>query len=79
MGWNKEGHTIKAVYCDRPVTGVVLNSRVKYGGQIQYQVKLSEPLVLPWGPWGTREPRDIVLVDDCDVIADFGVMIDLEA
>ena len=70
MGWNKDGSTIKAVYIDRPVTGVVLNSRVKYGGRIQYQVKLVEPLCLPW----CSEPRDIVLVDDCDVIADFGVL-----
>jgi len=74
MGWNKDGNTIKAVYLDRPVTGVVINSRVKYGGQVQYQVKLDEPLYLPW----STEMRDTVLVDDSDVIADFGVMIDLE-
>ena len=48
MGWNKDGSTIKAVYIDRPVTGVVLNSRVKYGGSVQYQVKLEVPLYLPW-------------------------------
>ena len=70
MGWNKDGSTIKAVYLDRPVTGVVLNSRVKYGGQVQYQVKLEVPLYLPW----STELRDTVLVDDCDVIADFGVL-----
>ena len=70
MGWNKDGSTIKAVYLDRPVTGVVLNSRVKYGGSVQYQVKLEVPLYLPW----STEARDIVLVDDSDVIADFGVL-----
>lgn len=75
MGWNKDGSTIKAVYLDRPITGVVLNSRVKYGGQVQYQVQLEQPIFLPW----STEARDIVLVDDSDVIADFGVMIDLEA
>jgi hypothetical protein len=75
MGWNKDGNTIKAVYLDRPITGVVLNSRVKYGGQVQYQVKLDEPVYLPWS---AGEPRDIVLVDENDVIADFGIMIDLE-
>jgi len=76
MGWNKDGSTIKAVYLDRPVTGVVLNSRVKYGGQVQYQVKLDEPVYFTWSG---GEPRDTVLVDEGDVIADFGIMIDLEA
>ena len=76
MGWNKDGNTIKAVYCDRPVTGGVLNSRGKYGGQVQYQVKLDEPVYLPWSG---GEPRDTVLVDEGDVIADFGIMIDLES
>lgn len=76
MGWNKDGNTIKAVYLDRPITGVVLNSRVKYGGQVQYQVKLDEPVYLPWSG---GEARDTVLVDEGDVIADFGIMIDLEA
>ena len=70
MGWNKDGNTIKAVYLDRPVTGVVLNSRVKYGGRVQYQIKLEVPLYLPW----STELRDTVLVDDSDVIADFGVL-----
>ena len=76
MGWNKDGNTIKVVYLDRPVTGVVLNSRVKYGGKVQYQVKLDNPVYLPWSG---GEPRDTVLVDEGDVIADFGIMIDLEA
>ena len=70
MGWNKDGSTIKAVYCDRPITGVVMNSRVKYGGQVQYQVQLSEPMYLPW----STEAKDTVLVDDSDVIADFGIL-----
>jgi len=55
---------------------VVLNSRVKYGGQVQYQVKLDEPVYFTWSG---GEPRDIVLVDENDVIADFGIMIDLES
>ena len=76
MGWNKDGNTIKAVYIDRPVTGVVLNSRVKYGGQVQYQVKLDEPIYFAWSG---GEARDTVLVDEGDVIADFGIMIDLES
>ena len=41
MGWNKEGSTIKAEYLGYEVVGVVLDSRVKYGGKVQYTVRLS--------------------------------------
>ena len=72
MGWNKDGSTIKANYLGHVVTGVVMNSRVKYGGQVQYQVKLDEPVQFKW----RGEPRDIVLVDENEVIADFGVLLE---
>lgn len=71
MGWNKDGNTIKAVYCGEPVTGVVLDSRVKYGGKVQYEIQLDEALYLPWSG---GQPRDIVLVDEDDVLVDFGVL-----
>lgn len=73
MGWNKDGSTVKAVYCDRLVTGVVTDSRVKYGGTVQYTLQLEEPLVLPWGSVND-EPRTVVLIDENSVIADFGVI-----
>ena len=38
MGWNKDGSTVKAEYCDTVFTGVVLESRVKYGGKVQYKI-----------------------------------------
>lgn len=33
MGWCKDGSTIKAEYMGQEVVGVVLDSRVKYGGK----------------------------------------------
>lgn len=70
MGWCKDGSTIKANYLDDEVVGVVQESRVKYGGKVQYRVKLDEPVILRW----RNEPTDVVLIDEDDLIADFGVM-----
>lgn len=70
MGWNKDGSTIKAECLNYLVVGVVEESRVKYSGKVQYRVRLNEPLFLPW----SNEQTDIVLIDEDAVIADFGVM-----
>jgi hypothetical protein len=70
MGWCKDGSTIKANYLGDEVVGVVQESRVKYGGKVQYRVKLDEPVQLRW----RSEPTDVVLIDDDELIADFGVM-----
>jgi hypothetical protein len=43
-----------------PLTGVVLESRVKYGGAVQHRIKLDVPLAMRW----RTEPADILLVDD---------------
>ena len=70
MGWNKEGSTIKAVYCGVVFSGVVLESRVKYGGKVQYKVAAADSIYLPF----SDTPRDIVLIDENEVIADYGVI-----
>ena len=70
MSWNKDGSTIKANYLGDEVVGIVLDSRVKYGGSVQYRVQLDEPVTFRW----RSEPTDIVLIDDSEVIADFGVL-----
>lgn len=69
MGWNKDGSTVKAVYCDTSFTGVVLESRVKYGGHVQYKVA-SEPFYV----YSLKSMRSVVLIDEDDIIADFGVI-----
>ena len=70
MGWCKDGSTIKANYLGDEVVGVVEESRVKYGGKVQYRVKLDEPVQLRW----RNEPTDVVLIDEDELIADFGVI-----
>jgi hypothetical protein len=52
------------------VVGVVLDSRVKYGGKVQYRVQLDEPVMLRW----RNELTEILLIDEDEVTADFGVM-----
>lgn len=70
MGWNKDGSTVKALYLSEYLcTGVVKESRVKYGGTVSYWLDLDEPLYLHNG-----EQRKTVLVDENQVIADFGVL-----
>lgn len=74
MGWNKDGSTVKALYLSEYlVTGVVTESRVKYGGDVSYWLKLSEPLILPM-QWSDRRPRTDVLVNERQIIADFGIL-----
>ena len=75
MGWNKDGSTIKSEYLGALVTGVVEDSRVKYGGKVQYTVKLDEPVMFRW----RSEPTDRVLIDEDNVLADFGVIADADA
>lgn len=74
MGWNKDGSTVKANYLGELVVGVVLESRVKYGGKVQYRVKLDEPVQLRW----RSEPTDILLIDADEILTDFGVMASVE-
>lgn len=69
MGWNKDGSTIKALYLSEyMVTGVVTESRVRYGGTVSYHIDLVEPLYV----FGSV--RDCVIVDEKQVIADFGIL-----
>jgi hypothetical protein len=71
MGWNKDGSTIKANYLgEYQFTGVVRESRVSYGGKVLYTVVADAPIVLPF----CREARDVVIVSEDQVTADFGVL-----
>jgi len=69
MGWNKDGSTIKALYLSEyMVTGVVTESRVRYGGEVSYHIDLIEPLYV----FGSV--REQVIVNEKQVLADFGVI-----
>ena len=69
MGWNKDGSTVKALYLSEyPVTGVVVESRVRLGGTVSYWLELLEPLYV----FGSM--RESVIVSEDQVTADFGIM-----
>ncbi len=59
MSWVLDGQKVKAKYLGETVTGVVVDSRVKYGGKVQYTVELDAPVQFRW----RSEPTDRVLVD----------------
>lgn len=68
MGWNKDGSTVRAMYLSEyPVTGKVIESRIRYGGEVSYWLELDEPLFL----FGSI--RDRVIVNENQVTHDFGV------
>lgn len=68
-----DGGRIAAVWHGRAITGVVESSRVKYGGTLQYFVKLDTPIP-PSGNrlyddvLGLEEKREYVQVNHQDVV-----------
>jgi hypothetical protein len=60
-----DGGRISAVWHGSAITGVVESSRVKYGGILQYFVKLDQPVVRYMD--GYREEREYALVNHADV------------
>jgi hypothetical protein len=69
MGWNKDGHTVKGLYLNEyPVTGVVKESRVKYGGEVSYWIDLEESFYL------FHTYRDNVILSENELTHDFGIL-----
>jgi hypothetical protein len=64
MSWVLDGQKVKAKYLGETVTGVVVDSRVKYGGKVQYTVELDSPVQFRW----RSEPTDRVLVDHDELL-----------
>jgi hypothetical protein len=64
MSWILDGQKVKAKYLGETVTGVVVNSRVKYGGKVQYTVELDSPVQFRW----RSEPSTRVLVDHDELL-----------
>ena len=68
MAWIKDGKRVKARYLgSESVTGVVVESRVKYGGKVCYTVNLDKPVQFPW----RSEPTNVVIVDESEIDAEF--------
>ena len=61
--WILDGRKVRGEYLGTPVVGTVESSRVKYGGMVQYTVKLDEPIRLRW----RAEPVTTVLLDEVEV------------
>lgn len=70
MAWIKDGKRVKARYLgSENVTGVVVESRVRYGGKVCYTLNLDEPVQFRW----RSEPTDVVIVDENEIDAEFDV------
>ena len=72
MGWNKNGSTVKADYLGQKVTGIVTESRVKYGGQVQYTLAVDNIFINVRGDYA-----NILLVDEDNIMVDFVVINDV--
>ncbi len=65
--WIKDGIRVQARYLGtQPVTGVITESRVRYGGKVCYTVALDPPVQLPW----RSEPTDVIIVDQDEIDAE---------
>ena len=64
VSWIKDGETIRANYLGETVQGTVEDSRVKYGGKVQYTVILDQPVQFRW----RSEPTYRVLIDSDQII-----------
>jgi hypothetical protein len=72
MGWNKNGSTVVADYLGQKVTGIVTESRVKYGGKVQYTLAVDNIFINVRGDYA-----NILLVDEDNIMVDFGVINDV--
>jgi len=64
MSWIRDGEHVAGKYMDQLIEGVVIESRVKYGGKVQLTVLLDKPIQLRW----RTEPTRQVLVDTDEVV-----------
>ena len=63
MSWDLEGLKVTGIYMGEfPVTGIVVLSRVKYGGGVQHTVVLDAPITV------YSRVRERVLLDHQDVV-----------
>ena len=64
MGWNLEGQLVEASYMGEfNVDGLVVESRIKFGGHIQHTIQLTEPITV-YGRVANK-----LLIDQRDIVA----------
>jgi hypothetical protein len=67
MNWNLEGKRINGLYMGLfPYTGLVENSRVKYGGTVQHTVIVDEPFKV----FGAVRERILVSITEVNRVLD---------
>lgn len=65
MSWNLEGQRVHGLYLNKfPYTGVVSESRVKYGGTVQHTVELDETITV----FGALRNHVLVSDDEMEVV-----------
>ena len=62
--WIKEGLPVTGNYMGVKIEGIVVESRVKYGGKVCHTVELNAPIQLPWN----TTARTRVIVDDEQIV-----------
>ena len=65
--WVLDGKRVRASYLGVEVKGVILDSRVKYGGRIGYTLRLDAPTQFKW----STEPTDKVLIENSQLLEIF--------
>ena len=63
MSWIKNGEQVAGKYYGHVFEGVVTESRVMYGGDVQYTVALHNPIDM-----GTKDLRSVVLIYSKDLV-----------
>lgn len=67
--WQREGQFVLGLYLkEYPVTGLVVESRVKYGGVIQHCITLDHDLELPTFLWSLREKGSEIFLTESEII-----------
>jgi hypothetical protein len=62
--WNREGQRVAGMYLKAyAVSGLVTESRVKYGGTVQHTVELDEPINV------FGRVADVLLMDETDLFS----------
>jgi hypothetical protein len=65
--WIKDGKRVQARYLgSQPVQGLIVESRVRYGGKVCYTVVLDQPTQFPW----RSDPATVVIVDQQEIDAE---------
>lgn len=63
--WVKDGTRVKAKYLgSESVTGLIVESRVRYGGKVCYTMILDQPAQFRW----RSEPTTVVIVDQAEIV-----------